>query len=48
MDLKPKEPQYLYVYKDAQHQITFTDNPPHPALNMWSIKLIGKIKLENV
>jgi hypothetical protein len=48
MDLKPKEPQYLYVYKDAQHHITFTDNPPHPALNIWSIKLIGKIRLEDV
>jgi hypothetical protein len=42
----PKEPQYLYVYKDGQHHITFTTNPPYPAQNTWDIKLIGKIKLE--
>jgi hypothetical protein len=43
---QPKEPQYLYVWKDGQHHITFTTNPPFPAQNTWDIKLIGKIKLE--
>jgi hypothetical protein len=43
---QPKEPQYLYVYRDGQHHITFTTNPPYPAQNTWDIKLIGKIKLE--
>ena len=38
--------KYLYVWKDGQHHITFTTNPPHPAQNTWDIKLIGKIKLE--
>ena len=42
----PKEPQCLYVYRDGQHHITFTTNPPYPAQNTWDIKLIGKIKLE--
>jgi hypothetical protein len=44
--LQPKEPQYLYVYRDGQHHITFTTNPPYPAQNTWDIKLLGKIKLE--
>ena len=43
---QPKEPQYLYVYRDGQHHITFTTNPPYLAQNTWDIKLIGKIKLE--
>ena len=42
------ESEYLYVWKDGQHHITFTTNPPHPAQNTWDINLIGKIKLEPV
>ena len=43
---QPKESQYLYVWKDGQHNITFTLNPPHPAQNIYNLKVIGKIKLE--
>lgn len=43
---QPKEPQYLYVWKDGQHNITLTTNPPHPAQNIYNLKVIGKIKLE--
>jgi hypothetical protein len=42
----PEEPQYLYVWKDGQHNITFTLNPPHPAQNIYNLQVIGKIKLE--
>jgi len=44
---QPKEPQYLYVWKDGQHNITLTTNPPHPAQNIYNLKVIGKIKLED-
>ena len=43
---QPKEPQYLYVWKDGQHNITLTTNPPHPAQNIYNLKVIGKIRLE--
>jgi hypothetical protein len=42
----PKEPQYLYVWKDIEHKITLTTNPPNDAMNAYTIKLLGKIKLE--
>ena len=44
----PKEPQYLYVWKDNLHEIKLTTNPPHPLKEYVSInfKCIGKIKLE--
>ena len=45
---QPKEPQYLYVWKDNLHEIKLTTNPPHPLKEYVSInwKCIGKIKLE--
>jgi hypothetical protein len=42
---RPKEPQYLYVYKHEGDGISF-GYKPHGALNMWQTKVIGKIKLE--
>jgi len=44
---QPKKPQYLYVWKDGQHNITLTTNPPHPAQNIYNLQVIGKIKLED-
>ncbi len=41
----PKEPQYLYVYKNKTRGIELGFKP-HPALNMWETEIIGKIKLE--
>ena len=43
---QPKQPQYLYVWKDGQHNITLTTNPPHPAQNIYNLKVMGRIKLE--
>lgn len=41
---RPKEPQYLYVYKrDGRFEL---GDEPHEALNMWHTQIIGKIKLE--
>jgi hypothetical protein len=45
---QPKEPQYLYVWKNNLEEYKFTENEPHPlttiANKVW--KPIGKIKLE--
>ena len=45
---QPKEPQYLYVWKNNLEEYKFTKNEPHPlttiANKVW--KPIGKIKLE--
>lgn len=42
---QPKEPQYLYVYKNKTRGIELGFKP-HPAQNMWETEIIGKIKLE--
>ena len=41
---QPKEPQYLYVYRtDKGIELGLA---PTPAMNMYNITIMGKIKLE--
>lgn len=44
--VQSKEPQYLYVYVYRTDKGIELGLTPHSAMNMYNIKLMGKIKLE--